>query len=108
MNYCPHILQKKVYTEPERDEFGRPIPGTGGDMWGEMCRCRCDNNTTKEFTTPNGLVYRPAFHVVCEKVVPVKEDDIVRCMDGERVRGEGKVIRPSESNFFGYYELWVE
>ena len=34
----------------EKDEFGRPIPGTGGECWQDVCKCRCDDNTTKEFT----------------------------------------------------------
>lgn len=108
MNYCPHILQKKTLKEPEHDEFGRPVPGTGGEQWMELCRCRCDNNTTKEFTSPNGAVYRPAYHVVAEKVISITEGDEVRCMDGDSIRGKGKVFMVKNLNYFGYSELWVE
>ena len=31
MIFAPHILQVKVITPMDKDEFGRPIPGTGGD-----------------------------------------------------------------------------
>lgn len=31
MIFAPHILQVKVITPMETDEFGRPIPGTGGE-----------------------------------------------------------------------------
>lgn len=58
MIFAPHILQVKVITPMDKDEFGRPIPGTGGESWQEVCKCRCDDNTTKEFKSDNGEVYR--------------------------------------------------
>ena len=58
MIFAPHILQVKVITPMAKDEFGRPIPGTGGESWQEVCKCRCDDNTTKEFSSDNGSVYR--------------------------------------------------
>lgn len=72
MIFAPHILQVKVITPMDKDEFGRPIPGTGGEYWQEVCKCRCDDNTTKEFSSDNGSVYRPNYHVVCEKRITVK------------------------------------
>ena len=51
MIFAPHILQVKVITPMDKDEFGRPIPGTGGESWQEVCKCRCDDNTTKEFSS---------------------------------------------------------
>lgn len=33
MIFAPHILQVKVITPMDKDEFGRPIPGTGGEYW---------------------------------------------------------------------------
>lgn len=51
MIFAPHILQVKVITPLDKDEFGRPIPGTGGEYWQEVCKCRCDDNTTKELST---------------------------------------------------------
>lgn len=102
-----HILQVKVITEMGRDEFGRPISGTGGDSWQELCKCRCDDNTTKKFKSENGEVYRPNYHVVCEKRITVKAGDEVRCMDGENVRGQGKVCTVKSTNYFNYSELWM-
>ena len=54
MLYAPHILQVKVITPPDKDEYNQSIPGTGGESWQDVCRCRCDDNSTKEFT---GKVY---------------------------------------------------
>ena len=107
MIFTPHILQIKVTTEPERDEFGRPIPGTGGESWQPVCGCRCDDNTTKEFASDNGSVYRPNYHVVCEKKVSLKAGDEVRCMDGEMLRGSGTVYAVRSTNYFNYSELWM-
>ncbi len=107
MIFSPHILQVKVITELQRDEFGRPIPDTGGEDWQTVCGCRCDDNTTKEFTSDNGLVYRPNYHVMCEKKVSLKAGDEVRCMDGETVRGKGTVYAFKSTNYFNYSELWM-
>lgn len=107
MIYAPHILQVKVIKPMETDEFGRPIPGTGGEDWQDVCKCRCDDNTTKEFSSDNGAVYRPAYHVVCEKRITVKAGDEVRCMDGGSVRGQGKVYTVKNTNYFNYSELWM-
>ena len=106
MIFAPHILQVKVITPLDKDEFGRPIPGTGGEYWQKVCKCRCDN-TTKEFKSTNGEVYRPNFHVVCEKRITVKAGDEVRCMDGDDVRGQGEVYTVKSTNYFNYSELWM-
>lgn len=107
MLYAPHILQVKVVTPPDKDEYNRPVPGTGGEGWQDVCRCRCDDNTTKEFTSDNGQVYRPDFHVVCERATGIRAGDFVRCMDGGNVRGQGKVYMAKRTNYLGYSELWM-
>lgn len=116
MYYAPHILQMKVTTPMSKDEFGRPIPGTGGKDWVDVCKCRCDDNSTKEFVSENGQVFRPNYHVVCEKNVTVKAGDEVRCVNGgvsgcvccgESVRGRGKVYMVKNTNYLGYSELWM-
>lgn len=107
MIFAPHILQVKVITEPDRDEYGRPIPGTGGEDWKTVCNCRCDDNTTKEFASENGHIYRPNYHVVCEKKISLKSGDEIRCMDGEEVRGHGVVYTVKVTNYFNYSELWM-
>lgn len=107
MYYAPHILQVKVIIPMEKDEFGRPIPGTGVESWQEICKCRCDDNLTKEFTSVNGSVYRPAYHVVCDGKVTVKAGDSIRCVDEEVVRGEGLVYMVKRLNMLNYSEVWV-
>ena len=107
MYYSPHILQLKVITPPEMDEYKHPIPGTGGESWKDVCPCRCDDNTTKEFTSDNGDVYRPDYHVVCGQNTIVKAGDYVRCMNGDKVRGEGEVYMVKNTNCLGYSEIWM-
>ena len=36
MMYAPHILQVKVVTPLQEDEFGHPIPNTGGVNWNTL------------------------------------------------------------------------
>lgn len=107
MIFTPHILQVKVITEPDRNEYGQPIPDTGGESWQTVCGCRCDDNTTKEFTSENGSVYRPNYHVVCEKKISLEANDEIRCMDGDTVRGKGTVYMVKSTNYFNYSELWM-
>lgn len=115
MIFAPHILQVKVIAEMERDEFDRPIPRTGGESWLDVCKCRCDDNTTTEFKSVNGEVYRPNYHVVCEKRIAVKAGDEVRCINDNYsecmcesvVRGSGKVYIVKNTNYLGYSELWM-
>lgn len=130
MIYAPHILQVKVIKPMETDEFGRPIPGTGGEDWQDVCKCRCDDNTTKEFSSENGSVYRPNFHVVCEKRITVKAGDEVRAVwdrglkvetadvgnktlavssiaKNIEVRGQGEVYTVKNTNYFNNSELWM-
>ena len=71
-----------------------------------MC-IRDSDNTTKEFSSDNGSVYRPNYHVVCEKRITVKAGDEVRCMDGDGVRGQGEVYTVKSTNYFNYSELWM-
>lgn len=107
MIFAPHILQRKVPVPMQEDEFGRLMPGTGEEKWEDVCLCRCDDNSTKEFTSENGAVYRPSFHIVCERRAPVKAGDEIRCKIGEDLRGQGKVFMVKSTNFFGYSEIWV-
>lgn len=43
MIFAPHILQVKVIIQMDKDEFGRPLPDTGGESWKDICKCRCDD-----------------------------------------------------------------
>lgn len=107
MIFATHTLQVKKEAPIERDEYGRPIPGTGGESWVSLCSCRCDDNTTKEFRSENGQVYRPSYHVVCNGSADIKAGDEVRCMSGDDVRGGGKVYTVKKTNYFNYTEFWV-
>ena len=107
MIFAPHVLQKKTVVPMEKDEFGRPIPNSGEESWEDICLCRCDDNSTKEFKSENGEVYRPNFHIVCEMNVDVKEGDEVRCSNGDEVRGAGKVYMVKRANYFYYSEIWI-
>ena len=107
MIYAPHILQRKVATPLENDEFGRPVPDSGIEEWKDVCECRCDDNTTNDFTSSNGSTYRPKFHVVCGLHIDIKAGDEVRCVDGESVRAQGKAYMVKVNNFFNYSEIWI-
>lgn len=107
MIFAPHILQVKRIKPAENDEFGRPIPGTDSESWEYVCDCRCDDNTTKEFRSENGQIYRPAYHVVCEGSHGLKAGDYVRCLNGGEVRGEGRIYMPKSANYFNYSEIWI-
>lgn len=107
LSFAPHILQKKKVAPVRRDEFGRPIEESKLEEWITICRCRCDDNTTKEITSANGEVFRPSYHIVCEGGLQVCEGDEIRCLKDSFVRGAGRVINAPRKNYFGYYELWV-
>lgn len=107
MIFTPHTLQIKKVTPFQEDEYGHAIPNTGGEEWVTLCRCRFDDNSTKEFKSANGEVYRPNYHVVCEKNLEIEAGTEVRCLEGNSVRGEGKVYMPKRTNYFNYTELWL-
>ena len=107
MIFAPHILQVKMATPLQEDDFGHAIPNTGGEEWATLCKCRCDDNTTREFNSPNGEVYRPNYHVVCDGKVDVSAGVEVRCVDGCIIRGKGKVYIVKYSNYFNKTELWM-
>lgn len=107
MIFAPHTLQKKVITEPTLDEYGR-ANDDGKEEWITLCRCRCDDNTTKQFQSANGEVYTPTFHVVCEMRVDIQPKEVVRCVDNnDYIRGEGEVYNVSRKNYFNNSEIWI-
>lgn len=107
MFYAPHILQVKIQHDVEMDEFGRPVYGTGTDEWKYVCKCRCDDNSTEEFKSENGEVYRPDYHVLCEKNVTVEPGWEIRCLDGDSVRGSGIIHKVKNYNLLPYSEIWM-
>lgn len=107
MYFAPHILQRKTVTPPNRDEFGRVIAPDSSEEWITVCACRCDDNTTKEFKSENGEVFRPQYHVVCAGNQDIKAGEYVRCIVGDEVRGEGEVSVFKKTNYYKYTELWM-
>lgn len=106
MNFAPHTLQVKVISKPQEDEFGRPIPGTGGEHWETICECRCDDNDTTKQVSVNGQVHDYSYLVVYEGE-KIEAGTEVRAIDGEEVRGEGSVIRSTKCNNLAYAKLWM-
>lgn len=109
MIFAPHILQVKRTAEAQRDEYGRVIRNDEHE-WETICNCRCADNTTREFRTANGGVYRPSYHVVCSGGIPnIADGDYARCLKGDEVVGEGVVrpIRRIKHPLLNYSELWL-
>lgn len=63
MIFAPHILQVKVITPMAKDEFGRPIPGTGGEYWQEVCKCRCDDVSAEKKVWLSGNIWLVSFKI---------------------------------------------
>ena len=106
MIFTPHILQRETAQSPMTDEFGRVIADNTTD-WEIVCRCRCDDDSTTELISPNGTVYRASYHIVCEGVADLNTGDKVRCMLGEKVRGEGVIGKIKKTNYLSYTEIWL-
>nr|DAF23234.1 MAG TPA: hypothetical protein [Caudoviricetes sp.] len=107
MNYAPHTLYLKNTSGYTRDEYGRPVAAKE-ETWEAVCKCRCDDDTTTKLVSENGITYDSKYHVVCERNIAFKGGEEVRCMEGERVRGEGVVAKkPRNCNYFGYGEFWI-
>ena len=106
MIFAPHILQRKEENPPQADEFGRVI-ATSTAEWVSLCRCRCNDNTTQEFTNVNGSVYRPNFHIVCEGRAMVKAGDVIRCIANDEIICEGKIYQVKRNNWFNAFEVWL-
>ncbi|MEL5895925.1 hypothetical protein AAE250_20815 [Bacteroides sp. GD17] len=108
---APHILVIRTVTPLEKDEFGRPIPGTGGESWDELTECFChDNSQTKEVSI-NGVLWVYSYHVVYEGE-KIALGTKVRCLDkitGKTV-GEGEVKKNAEcyiEDLKGRCDIWM-
>lgn len=112
LDEAPHILQVRTVTPPENDEYGRPIPGTGGEQWNNLTECFCHDNSQQKEVSVNGKLWVYAYHVVYEGE-KIALDTMVRCIDNvtEEVVGEGKVIKNAEcysEELKGRCDIWVE
>ncbi|MGN1173168.1 MAG: hypothetical protein ACI4SO_05220 [Muribaculaceae bacterium] len=110
MYYAPHILQKFVVPEIRNDEYGRPVDEELTGEWVSLCRCRCDHSDTREISMPDGNVFRPSFHIVCDaRSLDVKGGDKIRCLwsDG-MIKCEGHALKPPHTlNYLPYAEIYV-
>lgn len=105
MYYAPHTLQRKRVTE-DTDDYGRIV--STSDVWTDVCACRCDDNTNQEFSTAEGHVYRPKYHIVAEPTREVSCGDEVRVLNADgSVRGHGVVYNVKMLNVLPYTDIWV-
>lgn len=88
-----------------RNEYNEIVVAT--TEWEMIGVCRCDDNTTKTFTTENGGVFVPSYHIVCDKC-GVSEGDDVKVTDHDgNFRGGGKVVNAPKCNYLGYMSIYV-
>ena len=88
MYYAPHILERKVVKEYDHDDNGNPVPGTGGEFWERLGRCK--------------------YRVVTDKI-KIDAGDIVRVLNQDgSIRGSGVVINPMLTDYLNYGQIWLE
>lgn len=106
MYYAPHTLEKRVFME-ERDAYGRIVSADEGH-YERIAACRCDDNAVQEFSTENGHIYRPKYHVVAGGHVDVAAGDDIRCLNADgSLRAEGIVYNVKHLNVLDYTDIWV-
>nr|DAI53144.1 MAG TPA: 50S ribosomal protein L32 [Caudoviricetes sp.] len=101
--YAPHSLYVKRI-EQLRDDTNRTV-GIKED-WSFIGMCRCDDNGTNEIVDENGNAFIPTYHIVTSRY-DIRTGDIVRVMDGDSIRGQGKIRRVIRTNYFNYMSLYV-
>lgn len=111
LDEAPHILVVKTVTLPEKDEYGRPIPGTGGEEWNELTECFCHDNSQQKEISVNGKLWAYSYHVVYEGK-KLALDTTVKCLakDSRDIVGEGKVIKNAEcysEELKGRCDIWL-
>lgn len=103
MIFSPHVLQKKVVIGGGIIG-GNPVPGE--EEWVDVGKCRCDDNGQQIKVSVNGILFDYNYHIVhVSESIPIGTE--IRVMDGDSVRGEGKVIKSGKCNYFDYCEIWV-
>lgn len=111
--FTPHRLQVLRVSAPTFDDYGIarfPDGEEGGEVWEDVGVCRCDEQTQSEITDPNGVLFRPTYHIVAEAkaALRVRNGDKVRAVrkDGS-VRGEGVVKTTKSLNYLNYSEFYL-
>jgi hypothetical protein len=108
MIFAPHTLYKKQDVPIKLDALGKPIPPLEEFEWVEVCRCRCDDDTTQRLMSDNGQEYRSRYHVVYDRSDAIKEGDEIRCTEADgTLRGQGVVGMVKSTNYLMYSELWT-
>lgn len=111
LDEAPHILRKKIIINPDNDELGRPIPGTGKEDWIDVAECFCHDNSQMEKISVNGRMIDFSFHVVYDGEVILPDTD-VECIDkiSTRIVGCGKVIKKAtcySDEFKDRQDIWL-
>lgn len=108
MYYAPHILERKVIKDYEYDESGNPIPGTNGEGWEKLCKCKCYDQSADRVYTVNGTTYPYKYRVVTERI-KINAGDVVRILNADgSLRGGGIVINPMTTDYLNYGQIWLE
>lgn len=110
MYYAPHTLQVLIVTPMKRDEYGRPVAESGGEVWQSVGMCRCDDVSAERIIGENGARYDFKYKVVFPATITtVIEGKHVRCLNADgTVRGEGVVKSPLRANYLPYRVVWLE
>ncbi len=103
MVYAPHKLYVRR-SEKQYDDFGNFVGKSDKEDF--LCGCRCDDAGVRDAITLNGERFFPSYHVVCEKPVALGAFVVMYRADGN-VRGEGKVVKVAEANYFGLFQIWI-
>ena len=108
MYYPPHILEGKVVKEYDHDDNGNPVPGTGGEFWERLGRCKCYDKSADRVYTVNGVAFDYKYRVVTDKI-KIDAGDIVRVLNQDgSIRGSGVVINPMLTDYLNYGQIWLE
>lgn len=108
MYYAPHILERKVVKEYDHDDNGNPVPGTGGELWERLGRCKCYDKSADRVYTVNGVAFDYKYRVVTDKI-KIDAGDIVRVLNQDgSTRGSGVVINPMLTDYLNYGQIWLE
>lgn len=107
MFYAPHILQLKVDTPVEHDEYGNPVISEDKMYWKNIGSCRCDDASILRQTSINGQMFEYSYHIVYTGIRIAEGNHIRVLTSDKKLRAEGMVIRCRQNNYLNYGEIWV-
>lgn len=108
---APHILNVCTERHMEKDEYGKPIKGSGGLTCVGLTECFCHDNSQMKQVSVNGELWTYNYHIVYEGE-KIALGTKVTCTDKEtgRIVGEGTVKKNAEcysSELKGRCDLWL-